>query len=58
VQKWKFEATLLLAKIRVLRGCIAIIKTAPIGVFVIPGLTRNPAHLQGDAPLDAGSSPA
>jgi len=30
----------------------------PISVFVIPGLTRNPAIFQGTTVLDAGSSPA
>ena len=28
-----------------------------IGIFVIPGLTRNPVFLQGVTLLDAGSGP-
>ena len=41
-----------------LRDCVAISKTSLIGVFVIPGLTRNPVHFRRVALLDAGSSPA
>ena len=40
------------------RDCVAISKTSLIGVFVIPGLTRNPVHFRRVALLDAGSSPA
>ena len=39
-------------------GCVAIGRTALIGTFVIPGLTRNPAVFLRLALLDAGSSPA
>ena len=38
--------------------CIAIGKTTLLGIFVIPGLTRNPAHFRSVALLDAGSGPA
>jgi hypothetical protein len=37
---------------------VVIVRTTPNGVFVIPGLTRNPALFQGFTVLDAGSSPA
>jgi hypothetical protein len=39
-------------------GCVAIGKTNPITVFVIPGLTRNPSLYQSVTLLDAGSSSA
>ncbi len=38
--------------------CVAICRTTHIGVFVIPGLTRNPVLFQSLTLLDAGSSPA
>ncbi len=38
--------------------CVAIGRTTHIGVFVIPGLTRNPVLFQSLTLLDAGSSPA
>jgi hypothetical protein len=38
--------------------CVTIGKTTHIGVFVIPGLTRNPLFFQSFTLLDAGSSPA
>jgi hypothetical protein len=40
------------------RGCVTIDKTAHSAVFVIPGLTRNPAFFPTITLLDAGSSPA
>jgi hypothetical protein len=36
-------------------GCVTIGKTMHIGVFVIPGLTRNPLFFQSFTLLDAGS---
>jgi hypothetical protein len=38
-----------------LSGCVTIGKTTHIGVFVIPGLTRNPLFFQSITLLDAGS---
>jgi hypothetical protein len=38
--------------------CVAIGRTTHIGVFVIPGLIRNPVLFQSLTLLDAGSSPA
>jgi hypothetical protein len=38
-----------------LRDCVVIGKTTHIGVFVIPGLTRNPLFFQSFTLLDAGS---
>jgi hypothetical protein len=35
--------------------CVAIVKTTPNPIFVIPGLTRNPVSFQSFSPLDAGS---
>ena len=40
------------------RDCVENGRTTPKGVFVIPGLTRNPVLFQIAMLLDAGSSPA
>jgi hypothetical protein len=40
------------------RDCVAIGKTTHTGIYVIPGLTRNPVFFQSVTLLDAGSSPA
>ena len=45
-------------KNRVQRGCVMIGKIMRIGIFVIPGLTRNPVYFHSVVLLDAGSSPA
>ena len=39
---------------RVQRGCVIIGKIMRIGIFVIPGLTRNPVHFHSVVLLDAG----
>ncbi len=41
-----------------IKSCVVIDKTTHTGVFVIPGLTRNPVRFQSFKFLDAGSSPA
>ena len=38
--------------------CVTIGNSAHIGLFVIPGLTRNPLLFQRSMLLDAGSGPA
>jgi hypothetical protein len=41
-----------------LPDCVAIGKATREGLFVIPGLTRNPVLFREITSLDAGSSPA